>query len=107
MLGIDAVEGTVKCIIDRFFAAYAEDRPDDTELIKNIKSVIEAAEFFVKQNGDLLCEPGILANVLYEYAKGKWMAHLVKEGVLQGISKEDGYYGYYFDYIFRSGDYPP
>jgi len=107
MAGIDAVEGTVKSIIDRFFAVYIEDRLDDTEFIKNVKSIIEATEIFVKQNGELLSEPAVLTGTLYEYAKSKWMTNFIKDRPLEGESSEDGYYDYYFDYIFKSGVYPP
>ncbi len=104
---IDAIEGTAKGIIDRFYDIYLEDHQDDTEFIRDIKSVIEATEQFVKKNQELISDPGMLKKILYDYAKKKWMENLERPPESQDTDADGfGYYDYYFDYIFDHGAYP-
>ncbi len=112
---IDAIEGTVKKVIDRIHYNFVEDRQDDTEYIRNVRQVIDAACTFVKENKEVIPEPEALHRVLYEYAKELWMDQLQRsfgsgEDPAQDVapSQEDiEYYEYYYDHIYRYGTYPP
>lgn len=104
---IDAIEGTAKGIIDQFYDGYLEIHMDDSEFIRNIKSVIDATEKFVKKNQELISDPEMLRRILYDYAKERWMENIrqhpeARENDPDGIE----YYDYYFDYIFAHGGYP-
>ena len=104
---IDAIEGTVKDIIDQFYNDYLENYPDDTEFIRHIKSVIDATEKFVKKNRELISEPEMLSRILYDYAKKRWMENFERYPEAQDNESDDvGYHDYYFDYIFTHGGYP-
>lgn len=110
---IDAIEGTVKKVIDRIHRNFVEDRKDDTEYIRNVQQVIDAASTFVQENKEVIPEPEALRRVLYEYAKELWMDQLQQsfsseEAQGAGFSREDvEYYEYYYDHIYRYGTYPP
>jgi len=104
---IDAVEGTVKGIIDQFYSDYVENYPDDSEFIRQIKSVIEATEKFVKQNRELLSDPEMLSRILYDYAKKRWMENIERDPQSDENGSGDvGYHDYYFDYLYTHGGYP-
>jgi hypothetical protein len=110
---IDAIEGTVKKVIDRIHRNFVEDRQDDTEYIRNVQQVIDAAGTFVEENKEVIPEPEALRRVLYEYAKEKWMDQLHQSSASEeaqgaALSREDiEYYEYYYDHIYRYGTYPP
>ena len=110
---IDAVEGSVKSIISELYRVYVEYNLDDTEYIRNVKTIIDGTDFFIQENREIVTEPQILKDVLYGFSKGLWMEGL-KEDVLQAsFSKQadsvlEGkeYLDYYFDHIYGQGDYP-
>lgn len=112
---IDAIEGTVKKVIDRIHDMFVQERQDDTEYIRNVRQVIEAADAFVQENKEVMPEPEALNRVLYEYAKDKWMDRVQRsfpsetsDGDPEPLSPEDiEYYEYYYDHIYRYGAYPP
>lgn len=107
---IDAAEGLAKAIIHNFYQVYLDNRLDDTEYICNIKSVIEGTDNFLKKNSELISDPEILKQVLYSYAKKLWLENQYRiaasEKEKEGDLGKDGYYEYYFDYIYHHGDYP-
>lgn len=111
---IDAIEGSLKCMINRFHQAYLEDGLDDTLYIRNIRSMLEGLDDFIQRNMELqLIDPKILRNVIYGYAMEKWLKSVrdmvIKENpsTAKPVSHEtDEYHRYYFDYIFHNGMYP-
>jgi len=111
---IDAIEGSFKCLINRFHQAYLDENPDDTTYVHNVRSVIEGLEDFIQHNKELLLiDPKILRNVIYGYARDIWLKSIrelvSKENppTAKPISPEsDEYYRYYFDYIYHHGMYP-
>ena len=104
---IDAIEGTVKGIIDQLYADYVENYPDDSEFIRQIKLVIDATEKFVKKNRELITDPEMLSRILYDYAKKRWMENIERDPETDEHESSDvGYHDYYFDYIYTHGGYP-
>jgi len=110
---IDAIEGIIKRIIDRTLEDLFSDRLDDTEYIRNIKTVIFAAEAFMRENKEIFNNPEIVKRILYDYAKDKWMNHRVKPQHKNKTTtyKADNlfdleYLYYYYDYIYDRGVYP-
>lgn len=107
---IDAIEGTVKCIITELHRVFVEDGLDDTEYIRNVKTVIEGTDAFIQQNREILCDPQMLKDVLYSFSKDLWLTslkkNLGKESVSEDNTENNEYYDYYFDYIYNHGVYP-
>ncbi len=111
---IDAIEGSLKCLINRFHQAYLDESLDDTLYVRNIRSVIEGLDDFIQRNKELqLIDPKILRTVIYGYAMEKWLKSVrdmvIKENppTAKPVSPEsDEYYRYYFDYIYHNGMYP-
>ncbi|MCX5882697.1 MAG: hypothetical protein NTU74_13125 [Deltaproteobacteria bacterium] len=111
---IDAIEGSFKCLINRFHQVYLDESLDDTIYVRNIRSLIEGLDDFIQHNKELqLIDPKILKSVIYGYAKDKWLKSIrdliSKEHPPAGISigtESDEYYLYYFDYIYHHGMYP-
>jgi hypothetical protein len=69
---IDAIEGTVKCILNRIHEVSLEDRMDDSEYVRSVKAVIDATDDFVEGNQEIVPDPNLLKNVLYSYSKELW-----------------------------------
>ena len=69
---IDAIEGTVKCILNRIHEVSLEDRMDDSEYVRSVKAVIDATDDFVEGNQEVLQDRDLLKNVLYSYSKDLW-----------------------------------
>lgn len=108
---IDAIEGTAKCILDRLQQISAKDRLDDTEHIRNVKAVIEAASFFLNKNQEVTDTPEVLQKVLYAYSKQLWMRCNETDkdqDTSPNEADEDDieYNSYYYDYIYEYGCYP-
>jgi hypothetical protein len=129
---IDAIEGTVKCILNRIHEVSLEDRMDDSEYVRSVKAVIDATDDFVEGNREVVPDRDLLKNVLYSYSKDLWrrtasdamqdgkaalsgtpLAGKNKDAVAfeddaseNGASDNDGYRDYYFDYLYRHGVYP-
>lgn len=110
---IDAVEGTVKKIVDHTYEDLVSDRMDDTEYIRNIKVVIEAVDTFINENREIANHPEVIKKILYDYAKEKWMTHRtqLRNKNKNIIQEEDGpmdfdYFYYYYDYIYDRGVQP-
>jgi len=108
---IDAVEGTTKNIIDGLFQLFVEYNLDDTEYIRNIKTVMDSTDVFLQNNKELYGNPHTLKKVLYEHAKDLWLNNVFNKIGADNISREQvsdkiEYNGYYFDYIYNHGTYP-
>jgi hypothetical protein len=110
---IDAIEGTVKCILKRLHALALEDRLDDSEYIRSVKAVIDATDLFVQGNREIVNEPSMLKQVLYAYSKDLWLKDQRMEPSdrdtpddLTVVDLNDGYFDYYYDYIYSHGLYP-
>jgi hypothetical protein len=110
---IDAVEGTVKCIITKLHQMFIEDRRDDTEYIRNVKAVMDATDFFIQNNREIVSEPQMLKHVLYVFSKELWLKNVEKNDAPNFSSDADNsdyenrrYYNYYYDYIYNHGTYP-
>ena len=108
---IDAVEGTIKCILARLSKVSFENRLDDSEYIITIKAVIEAAELHLKDNPEIAEDPGLLIRELYTYARNLWLKNLSPDNEQETVNLSDSderneYQTYYFDYLYNRGIYP-
>ena len=109
---IDAVEGTVKCILTQLHTAHKQAASDDSEYIHQVKAVINAAERYIVQNPELIQDPTILKNVLYTYSRNLWLreqqsGEVPQESGCNGSSSEsDDFQTYYYDYIYDRDMYP-
>jgi hypothetical protein len=111
---IDAIEGSFKCLIHRFHQAYLDESLDDTVYIRNIRSVLEGLDDFIRRNRELqLVDEKILRNILYGYAREIWLKSIQEStsrdshssGKSAGVDPNE-YHLYYFDYIYQNGMYP-
>lgn len=110
---IDAIEGTTKCIIHKFYQVFIEDGLEDTEYVRNVKAVIEGVDDFMQNNKEILSNPEMLKRVLYSYSKELWLKNIEKDRIKKDISiteninfKYDEYNEYYYNYIYHHGDFP-
>ena len=105
---IDAVEGTAKAMLGSFMDAATEYRLDASDYIRNVKTVIDGAVLFVKDNPEVSAAPELIRTVLYEYAKTLWLDHLEEADVI--AEEEDPtdleYQSYCYDYVYDHGNYP-
>ena len=112
MNSIDAVEGTVKCILNQLHSTYIQTDSDDSEFIQLVKDVIDATDQYIRKNPELTEDPNILKQVLYVYSRNLWLMGQQKEGlpIDDDSSKSpwdnDEYQTYYFDYLYDRGVYP-
>lgn len=114
MNSIDTIEGIVREIIDRSFEDLESDARDDSDYIRNIKTVLTAVETFFKNNVEITTTPdSVIRQILYDYAKEKWMDYKLngqddrkKLTNEMGHSNNREYLNFYFDYIYDRGVYP-
>lgn len=110
MQSIAAVEGIAKAIIQTIFDDFLQSKLDDSEYVRNIKSVIDGADKFLKDNRELINDPETLKDILYAFAKALWRENqrsmCIPENEETGETKDEGYYEYYFDYLYQHGNYP-
>jgi hypothetical protein len=111
---IDALEGSTKNIIIKLHEVFIDGRVDDSEYIRNVKAILNGVNEFVRSNREIISDPKILEQVLYEFARELWLSGL-KKRLEQESESEDSinenpedkeYYEYYFDYIFAHNNYP-
>jgi hypothetical protein len=69
---IDAIEGTVKCILNRIHEVSLEDRKDDSEYVRSVKAIIDATDNFIEGNQEIIPDRDLLKNVLYRHSKELW-----------------------------------
>jgi glycine cleavage system H lipoate-binding protein len=106
---IDAVEGTAKATLDRFLESAIEFRLDVSEYIQDVKSVIAGVQRFVENNPEVSERPELIRDVLYNYAKELWLAHLeasTDPGSEPAPILDREYQEYCYDYVFDHGSYP-
>ncbi|MDA8140554.1 MAG: hypothetical protein M0036_18065 [Desulfobacteraceae bacterium] len=109
---IDAIEGTVKHILQQLHAVCVEENLDDTEYVRNIKAVLEGADLFTRANPEIVEDPDLLTQVLYTYSRNLWLTHQQLPSpetagkATDSISENEEYQTYYFDYLYHRGIYP-
>ena len=110
---IDVIEGAAKSIITQFLQMFTEDGLDDTEYARNVKAVINGMDFFILKNREIIDDPKMLKQVLYDFSKKLWIENLEKNQNdpddfqhKKTITENDRYNEYYFDYIYNHGEYP-
>src|SRR5690554_2004674 len=103
---IDVIEGAVKAIMSQVHAVILEDRLDDTDYVRMTRAIIEGSDQFVAKNPELVDDPQLLKQVLYEYARNLWLLEQQKaEDGTTGKSEpaspdSDEYQTYYYDYLY-------
>ncbi len=104
---IDAVEGTSKLLLIKFLEIATEYRMDASEYIRDVKAVIDSVKRFIQENPEVSDTPDLIENVLYDFAKSQWLAHL-EDSIDLGNEKESGkeYQAYCYDYLYIHGNYP-
>ncbi len=109
---VDAIEGTVKNVLKQIHQVSIEDNLDDTEYVRTVKAVIDGTDQFLKSNPELVENPQILKNVLFDYSRSLWLAG---QGMTDQIKaapddtnkdENEEYQTYYYDYIYHRGVYP-
>ncbi|WP_319404701.1 hypothetical protein [uncultured Desulfosarcina sp.] len=106
---IDAVEGMAKALLGKFQDVSTEYRLDDSEYIRNVKAVIDTVILFVKNNPEVSETPELIREVLYDYAKTRWLARLEKTVDFDqeaGAARDLEYQAYCYDYLYAHGNYP-
>lgn len=109
---IDAIEGTVKSILNHLYTVSIEDHLDDTEYVRNVHAVIEATHQFIVNNPEIVESPHLLKQVLYDYSRELWL-NGQQPTVPQPLNapdekrvEEEEYQTYYYDYLYHRGIYP-
>ena len=109
---IDAIEGTVKCILKKMHADHLNNNSDDSEYIQTVKTVIDATDQYIVNNPECVENPDLLKQVLYAYSRNLW---LIGEKSIDSVKpledeaiglENDEYQTYYYDYIYDRGIYP-
>ncbi len=111
---IDAIEGSAKNIIIKLHEVFIKEKLDDTEYIRNVKATLDGIIEFVRSNQEIISDPKILEQVLYEFSKELWISELKKrleqesetEDSINDGSEKKEYQAYYFNYIYAHGTYP-
>jgi hypothetical protein len=109
---IDAIEGTVKNILQRIHAVCIEDNLDDTEYVRNIKAVIDGVDLFIRENPEIVDDPQLLNQVLYLHSRNLWLVHQQAGNPdagakpMETTTEKEEYQTYYFDYLYHRGMYP-
>ena len=110
---IDAIEGTLKSIIRHLCCLYADNRLEDTDYIREVKTVIEATCSFLKKNKEVIENHQILEKILYQYAKQLWLEHIfskrqpeIAPAAVKDNAEETDYFNYFFDHIYNNETYP-
>lgn len=109
---IDAVEGSVKCILKQLHSTHHQASSDDSEYIQQVKMVINAIDEYAEKNPELIDDPSILKQVLYVYSRKLWLkgqkscqsASQIKPK--DQMTDNDDYYTYYYDFLYDRGVYP-
>ena len=106
---IDAIEGMAKALLGKFLDVSTECRMDDSEYIRNVKAVIVAVVLFVKNNPEVSDNPDLIRDVLYNFAKMRWLARLEQtvDSDRESVAARDlEYQAYAYDYLYAHGNYP-
>jgi hypothetical protein len=108
---IDTIEGMVKSILSRMHAMSVENRLDDSEYIRNAKTIIEATDLYVLNNPELVEDPQLLKQVLYIHSRNLWLTGQAPAGPEATRNETidydaEEYQTYYYDYVYSRGLYP-
>ena len=106
---IDAIESMAKAMLEKFLDVSTEYRLDVSDYIRNVKAVIDTVILFVKNNPEVSETPELIQDVLYEFAKTKWLARLemtVESDGEMGAMRDREYQAYCYDYLYAHGNYP-
>jgi hypothetical protein len=108
---IDAIEGTVKNVLNRIHAVSLQDKLDDTEYVRNVKAIIDATDQFIRNNPELMDDPKLMRDELYRYSRDLWMMNAQTSEDSAAPKKESGtdaqeYQTYYYDFLYNIGNYP-
>ena len=108
---IDIIEGATKGILERLYQMCINDNLDDSEYVRNVKSVIEAIDAFLQKNPELVDDPDLLKHVLYVYSRNLWLFGNQQDESgaksAEALNEEqEEYQTYYFDYLYNRGLYP-
>ncbi len=114
---INATEQIFESVFSQFHQIFIRDRLDDTEHIRNIKTVLSGIDEHCKaqEKVAISIECQSLKQRLYRFSKSLWMEKIradrqedrKKEGAHEEEdSEEEDYFDYYFDYIYNHGVYP-
>lgn len=105
---IDAIEGNVKMILNQLHESYIDQQLDDSEYIRNVKSVLEATDQYARKNPEIIASPEMLKQVLYVYSRNLWLMgqHPVASPETVSDPDHDDYQTYYYDFLYDRGVYP-
>ncbi len=110
---IDAIEGILKCIIRQWHAASVESNLDDSEYVRNVKAVIDATRQFIAINPEIVEDPRLLIDVLYDFSRNLWLGERHEDPPADPAAKSaditpanEEYQTYYYDFLYHRGLYP-
>jgi hypothetical protein len=88
-----------------------ENQLDDSEYIRNAKTIIDATERYLDDNPEVVQDPQLLKQVLYVHSRNLWLmnqspgtAKMPETIDIDNDSQE--YQTYYFDYVYNHSVYP-
>lgn len=110
----EAAEEMARDILVHIHQRFVADIQDDTEYIRNVKSVLAAVDRFHGAHGGVIEDPADLKQRLYRFSKKLWLDYVQRvqdddplaKGEEIDDSIDDGYNDYYYDYIYNHGVYP-
>jgi len=107
---IDTISGTARHIISRLYLLFSEHgQQDDTEYIRTIRAVVEAAVEYATGPGQDSSVADQLENELFEFSQQVWLEYLLEKRRREGLSCDEeqaAYYAYYYRHIYENGQYP-
>jgi hypothetical protein len=105
---IDAIEGNVKLILNQLHRAFIDQQLDDSEYIRNVKSVLDATHQYAQKNPEIVDSPEMLKRVLYVYSRNLWLTgpQSISSAKKNGDPDADDYQTYYYDFLYDRGVYP-
>lgn len=114
MADIHIIEDVLKSIISKIHEIFIKETLDDTEYIRNVKTVLSGTNDFFQVNKEVVPDSEILLQKLYEFSRNLWLSELKTRLERESESEDseedelenDDYYEYYFDYIYANDNYP-
>ena len=107
---IDVIEANTRRIISRLYLLFSEQGPqDDTEYIRTIRTVVEAAVDHAAELQPDVAPTRQLEQALFAYSQQVWLQGLLEKRQQEGLAADDeqaAYYTYYYQYIYQNGHYP-
>jgi len=107
---IDVIRGTTQQIISRLYLLFFEqEQQDDTEYIRTVRTVVEAAVEYTAGLGEDAPVTQQLEKELFTFSRQIWLEHLLEKREQEGLSHDEeqaAYYTYYYRYIYENDQYP-